>query len=152
MVGPGLLDADLTAGVLGRVRDRRPEGSSVVVDARALAAVDAPWDVGAVLTPHPAEMAVLLDCDVDEVVGDPVAAARTSAGRFAAVSLMKGPSTVIATPRGDAFVVDGGGVGMATSGSGDVLAGSSAASWREGRIRSRQPSGEYGFMPVPVVH
>jgi NAD(P)H-hydrate repair Nnr-like enzyme with NAD(P)H-hydrate dehydratase domain len=68
-------------------------------------------------------MARLLDCEADEVEADPLAAARTAADRFGAVTLIKGQYSHIVHPDGRAFRFEGGGVGLATSGSGDTLAG-----------------------------
>ena len=53
----------------------------------------------------------------------PLAAARRAAERYGAVALVKGRFSFIAAPDGRAFRFEGGGVGLATSGSGDVLAG-----------------------------
>ena len=81
------------------------------------------WRGGAILLPHAREMARLLDCELEEVEGDPLAAARRAAQRFDAVALIKGPYSHIVAPDGRAFRYKGGGVGLATSGSGDALAG-----------------------------
>jgi ADP-dependent NAD(P)H-hydrate dehydratase len=81
------------------------------------------WGGGTVLLPHSREMARLLDRDVETVQADPAAAAREAAQRFDAAALVKGPVSFIAAPGGRSFRLEGGGVGLATSGSGDVLAG-----------------------------
>lgn len=81
------------------------------------------WKGGAVLLPHAREMARLLECEVEEVEGDPLAAARRAAETFGAVSLIKGRYSYIVAPDGRAFRFTGGGIGLATSGSGDALAG-----------------------------
>jgi ADP-dependent NAD(P)H-hydrate dehydratase len=49
--------------------------------------------------------------------------AEDMAQRWNAVVALKGARTVIATPRGERWQHEGGNVGLATSGSGDVLAG-----------------------------
>jgi hydroxyethylthiazole kinase-like uncharacterized protein yjeF len=81
------------------------------------------WPGGAILLPHAREMARLLECEFEEVEADPLAAAREAAERYRAVALVKGQYSFIAAPDGRAFRFEGGGVGLATSGSGDVLAG-----------------------------
>lgn len=81
------------------------------------------WRGGSILLPHAGEMARLLECDPEEVEADPPAAARRAAERFGAVSLIKGQYSFIIAPDGRAFRLTGGGVGLATSGSGDALAG-----------------------------
>jgi hydroxyethylthiazole kinase-like uncharacterized protein yjeF len=76
-----------------------------------------------VLTPHAGEMAALTGLSKDEVLADPLAAARGAAQRLKAVIVMKGAVTHVVTPDGQAWRHEGGVKGLATSGSGDVLAG-----------------------------
>lgn len=78
---------------------------------------------GAALLPHSGEMARLLGVAREAVEADPDAAARAAAERFGAIALVKGEVSRIAAPDGRVFRYQGGGVGLATSGSGDVLAG-----------------------------
>ena len=114
-----LLDALLACGF----------GTPLVLDAAVLGSL-APraerlraWPGGAILLPHSREMARLLDCEPEEVEADPLAAARRAAERFGAVAVIKGQYSYIVGPDGRAFRFEGGGVGLATSGSGDALAG-----------------------------
>lgn len=81
------------------------------------------WPGGKVLLPHAGEMARLLGRERDEIEADPGAAASEAAERFDAVALIKGRYSFVAAPGGRLFRLEGGGVGLATSGSGDVLAG-----------------------------
>ena len=81
------------------------------------------WKGGAIVLPHAGEMARLLECEPDEVTADPLAAARRASETFGVVAVIKGRFSYIAAPDGRAFRFRGGGVGLATSGSGDVLAG-----------------------------
>lgn len=81
------------------------------------------WPGGVILLPHAREMARMLECEPEEIEADPLAAARRAAERFGAVSLIKGRFSFIVAPDGRAFRFTGGGVGLATSGSGDALAG-----------------------------
>jgi ADP-dependent NAD(P)H-hydrate dehydratase / NAD(P)H-hydrate epimerase len=77
------------------------------------------------LTPHPGEAARLLPGGtVESVQRDRVAAAAALAARYRAIAVLKGPHTLIAVPNVDALrVCDRGNPGMATGGTGDVLAG-----------------------------
>jgi NAD(P)H-hydrate repair Nnr-like enzyme with NAD(P)H-hydrate dehydratase domain len=68
-------------------------------------------------------MARLLGVPKDEVQADPLGAARRAAGALGAVVAMKGGCTFIVDPEGAAWSCDLGQVGLATSGSGDTLAG-----------------------------
>jgi hydroxyethylthiazole kinase-like uncharacterized protein yjeF len=81
------------------------------------------WKAGAIVLPHSGEMARLLGCEREEVEADPLAAARKAAETFGVVAVVKGPNSFIVAPDGRAFRYRGGGVGLATSGSGDTLAG-----------------------------
>ena len=81
------------------------------------------WPGGVALLPHSREMALLLGCAPEEVEIDPLHAARRAAERYNAVALVKGGHSFIVAPDGRAFRFQGGGIGLATSGSGDVLAG-----------------------------
>ncbi len=76
-----------------------------------------------VLTPHPMEMARLLHCSVEEVQRDRVETAKRAAAQFHAVAVLKGHHTVVADEHGNVYVNETGNPGMATAGSGDVLAG-----------------------------
>jgi ADP-dependent NAD(P)H-hydrate dehydratase len=104
-------------------------GVPLVLDAAALGCLAdmadevRAWRGGTTLLPHSREMARLLECAAEEVEIDPLSAVRRAAGRYEAVTLVKGRWSFIAAPDGRAFRFEGGGVGLATSGSGDVLAG-----------------------------
>jgi ADP-dependent NAD(P)H-hydrate dehydratase len=121
LIGPGMLDdsAGLAAALLATETH-----SPVVVDAGALVAVPtAPQRPGRVLTPNAAEMARLLKMDRKEVDADPWASGREAARRFEAIVVMKGASTHVVAPDGEAGRYAGGGPGLGVSGSGDVLGG-----------------------------
>jgi hydroxyethylthiazole kinase-like uncharacterized protein yjeF len=101
----------------------------LVLDATALgslpdvAAQVRAWRGGVTLLPHAREMARLLECEPEEVEIDPDGAVQRAAERYNAVALVKGRYSLIAAPDGRLFRFRGGGIGLATSGSGDVLAG-----------------------------
>ena len=102
---------------------------SVVLDADGLAAFTHQHDalrtapMPVVITPHAGELAMLMGLDRSEVLRDPVASARHAAATLQVIVVLKGGPTVIATPAGIAYVNPTGNAGMATAGSGDVLAG-----------------------------
>jgi len=75
------------------------------------------------LTPHPLEAARLLAVTSAEVQRDRLGAARAIASRFGAVVVLKGSGSVIASPGGAVYVNTSGNPGLATAGTGDVLAG-----------------------------
>ncbi|MDB4880290.1 MAG: hypothetical protein JWL60_1736 [Gemmatimonadetes bacterium] len=129
LVGPGLSDAR-TAHALLRVLVRRfGDDAVLVLDAAGLLALRddeallQPLAGRAVLTPHAGEMASLLELDKKEVEAHPATVARDAARRFGATIALKGPESWIAEPGGTLYHYTGGTVGLATSGSGDTLAG-----------------------------
>ena len=128
LIGPGMVEEDeacaLTSAILAGL-----SGPAFVLDAGALAQLSGWRDLLAthpdriVITPHAGEMANLLGRSRDAVEADPLAVAREVAQDFQVVVVMKGAQTQIVAPNGHAFCFRGGGVGLATSGSGDTLAG-----------------------------
>lgn len=76
-----------------------------------------------ILTPHPAEMARLLNSTTSFVEENRVEAAAKFAKEHNVILVLKGANTIIASPDGEIRFNLGGNPGMATAGSGDVLAG-----------------------------
>ncbi len=76
-----------------------------------------------ILTPHPAEMARLCSISVSEVENDRVNTALRLAREYNCIIVLKGANTLIATPNGEVRFNTCGNNGLATGGSGDVLAG-----------------------------
>ena len=120
-------------------------GKPLVVDADALnllAAGPRALVSGSVLTPHPAEAGRLLGVSTAEIQCDRYAAAQAMAKAYNAVSVLKGAGSLIARPPGASQSDDGphpdiavcpyGNPGLATGGSGDVLAGVCAALLAQG--------------------
>lgn len=77
----------------------------------------------AILTPHPAEAARLLECNTPEVQADRIAAAQEIAERYHCHVALKGCGTVLAAVDGRFWVNSTGNPGMATAGMGDILSG-----------------------------
>jgi hydroxyethylthiazole kinase-like uncharacterized protein yjeF len=127
VLGPGLIDeaasGSLACAVLAELE------TPVLLDGAALAGCAADPDVlhrldgSAVLTPHAGEMARMMGSERTAVEEDPARFARDAARRLRAVVVMKGATTYIAQPDGALFCNIEGDVGLATSGSGDTLAG-----------------------------
>ncbi len=80
-----------------------------------------------IITPHPKEASRLLGCSVEEVQHNRLNSAKRLADITDAVVVLKGSNTLIALPDGAVFVVTDGNPGMATAGTGDMLAGMIAA-------------------------
>lgn len=76
-----------------------------------------------VLLPHAGELASLLDCDEQAVEADPIGCGLRAAQRYRSIVLVKGVTSHVVTPSGDAWAYKGGAPGLGVSGSGDALAG-----------------------------
>jgi hydroxyethylthiazole kinase-like uncharacterized protein yjeF len=99
------------------------DGVPLVVDADALALVDGPLKVPAVLTPHAGELSRMTGVDRESIEAAPLRHAREAAARYDAVVLLKGRRTVVARPDGQVRITTTGVPWLATAGAGDVLAG-----------------------------
>lgn len=124
VLGPGLMDRDATCAFVARLLPWL-RGRAVLLDALAMDAVIPlrRFPEPVLLTPHAGEMAHLTGTAKEEVLADPLGAAREAARCWNAVVSLKGPTTIIAVPSGAAWMHEGGNCGLATSGSGDALAG-----------------------------
>ena len=135
VVGPGLGHTGETQALVWALLPDAGEdlAGRVVIDADALNALAALEDgaertpAGAVLTPHPGEMARLLGSSVADVQANRVGAAREAAGRYGCTVVLKGAHTVVADAEGRARISPFANPLLATAGSGDVLAGMIAA-------------------------
>ena len=170
VVGPGLGRDDSTATETRRVISQAQipmvvdgdglfcvswggEGARDIIRSRAAATV---------VTPHDGEYAMLLG---DKPSPDRLASARRMAIDLNCVCLLKGPTTVVAEPSGEALVISNADQRLATAGSGDVLAGmigallargvqpfhaAATAAWIHGRAASLFPH-EEGLVASDVV-
>ncbi|WP_371325473.1 NAD(P)H-hydrate dehydratase [Dechloromonas sp. ZY10] len=77
----------------------------------------------AILTPHPAEAARLLECSTREIQENRIAAANELVRRYGCQVVLKGCGSVVATVDGRWWINSTGNPGLATAGSGDVLSG-----------------------------
>jgi len=132
VLGPAMSSAERGSQLLAAVLEQKC-GGGMLIDAAALMQLG-PHAAGLraleqppLLTPHIGEMAGLLGWEADRIIADRPAALREAAQRFGAVVVLKGSTSLIANPEGALFCYAGGNVGMATGGSGDVLAGIAGA-------------------------
>lgn len=104
-------------------------GKPLVLDADALNLLAmAPRPVpGAVLTPHPGEVARLLGKTIEEIQYDRRAAAEALATCFQCAVVLKGAGSLVASPGRTTRVIPLGNPGMASGGMGDALTGIVAA-------------------------
>ena len=129
VLGPGIGDADVASRLLQLVLSTAPDDLVLVVDAMAIGCLKdlrhkaMPFHRRLILTPHHGEMAVLTGKDEGEISAHPAQIARDVARDLGAIVVLKGSDTVIAAYDGSSLHYGGGGTGLATGGSGDVLAG-----------------------------
>lgn len=130
LIGPGLEGTEASDAL---VRELLATGEgTAVIDAGALGAL-VPWIEGGelkeraderwVLTPHPGELARLIDSDADLEDAGAIARGRALAARWGCVLVLKGAPTLVCDPAGAVFVAGDAPTSLATAGSGDVLAG-----------------------------
>ena len=137
LIGCGLGICDDTRGLVTGFINRCLK--TMVLDADALNCIsDAPAvlrnaHAPVIITPHPMEMARLLGVNAAEVNANRERTAREFAARYNVIVVLKGAGTVTAAPDGRALINPTGNSGMATGGSGDVLAGICAALTAQGK-------------------
>jgi len=118
VVGPGMNSSK--ALVRYAVKQTVP----LVLDAAALHALDDAWSgAPAIATPHAGEMASLIDLDKAHVEAHAAQVAVDFARERGVVVILKGAVTFVADQDGGLWTHEQGNIGLAVSGSGDVLAG-----------------------------
>ena len=127
VIGPGLSRAPsvgkLVRALLVRI------GKPFVLDADGLFHLQGHLDLleriedHAVLTPHPGELATLINRSAAEIHEDRIEITRAFARERGVVLVLKGRPTAIGTPKGEVYLNPTGNTGLATGGSGDVLTG-----------------------------
>jgi NAD(P)H-hydrate epimerase len=138
LLGPGLSMSDPTVEFVRTLLPRIQK--PLVLDADGLNAVandgtDSARHLArtpAILTPHPGELARLLGRRAKELVKDTVGAARSAVDQFECEVILKGSPSIVASPDGTIDLCSLGNDGMATAGSGDVLAGLLAGLFAQG--------------------
>jgi NAD(P)H-hydrate epimerase len=128
LAGPGLGVAPDTQRLVSMLLQRAR--APLVLDADALNVLAGQPDMlrgrdrrPLVLTPHPGEFARLTNKTVAAVQADRLALARDHAVRQGVYLVLKGHHTLTCSPQGRVWINPTGNPGMATAGSGDVLAG-----------------------------
>lgn len=153
LMGPGLSQSETARKIVEEILSLLSEETirGLVIDADALRILadrddlrkllaERPADTACILTPHPGELAALLHCEIRELKA-PVTATESADGSTGAlpkirelceqlniVTAAKDARTCVVSPANDpVYLNTTGSHGMATAGSGDVLAGMTAA-------------------------
>jgi NAD(P)H-hydrate epimerase len=128
VLGPGWgkkMDRTL---VLKKALVMEEKGIPLILDADAIELVrDTKFNGNVILTPHPGELCKFTGIDQNELLSRPAPVLLKYARRCNAAILFKGHVITIAAPDGRLGVVDGMTPGLASGGSGDLLAGFCAA-------------------------
>ncbi|MCG3728686.1 NAD(P)H-hydrate dehydratase [Vibrio cincinnatiensis] len=120
-IGPGLGRDMIAQQLMACVQSiNKPK----VMDADALyfLAQSACYDEQRIITPHPAEAARMLDCDVENIEADRFQAVKALQQKYGGVVVLKGAGTLVCNGQ-DVYVCLAGNPGMASGGMGDVLTG-----------------------------
>jgi ADP-dependent NAD(P)H-hydrate dehydratase len=127
LIGPGMTDPVAVAELTQKMVERL-EGPVLVLDALSFSTLRADGvperrTGKIVVTPHSGEMAKFLGARREDVDQSPLNSARRAAAALSAVVAMKGAETYVVAENGQAWLSRNGCIGLATSGSGDTLAG-----------------------------
>jgi hydroxyethylthiazole kinase-like uncharacterized protein yjeF len=123
VIGPGLGRSEALTALVLRVMEEC--AVPLVLDADALFAASQDMSVfkrtgcRCIVTPHTGEFRRM----GGKLSGEPAADAAAFTAEYGCVTVLKGPETAVAFPDGDVFVSRLGNPGMASGGTGDVLAG-----------------------------
>jgi len=123
LIGSGMRDTDAIRELLPRLL-KIETLRALIIDASALPLIDdMQLHERTIITPHRGEMCALLHITEDELANNPINCGCGFAHRSRGVVVLKGAETLICDGAGSVFVNNRGNVGLATAGSGDVLAG-----------------------------
>ena len=138
VLGPGLGRTPATAQLVEWILRRAPGRLLLDADALTLFAEIGSLSDGApatqqrILTPHPGEAARLAGLSTGAVQAARSGSVRALADRYRATVVLKGSGTLVCDPGEEPWLNRTGNPGMATGGSGDVLAGIIGALWVQG--------------------
>lgn len=125
VVGPGLGTHEQTAQMLHNLLRHEPKPYILDADALNMIATHKDWlnllRPGTILTPHIKEFERLFGAADNQ--NERIQTLRNRASAHNLIIVLKGPGTLIAVPSGKLYKNTTGNPGMATAGSGDVLAG-----------------------------
>ena len=155
LVGPGVDGAEQQERVRWAMQAALDSSLPVIVDAGALSHLPERCPPNWILTPHAGELAMLLGSlpsagevavTRDDVESRPLHFVRQAAELTGATVLLKGATTLVASPSGVVFSQSEGTPWMSTAGSGDVLAGVLGALVAQAAQTVTDDDGAYALM------
>ncbi|WP_380873976.1 ADP-dependent (S)-NAD(P)H-hydrate dehydratase [Sphingomonas sp. DBB INV C78] len=129
ILGPGMSEHARTTDLVRQMLAApRPDLSIVLDAAAATCAAELADEIRrhegrVLLTPHHGEMAALTGRSIEEVAADPLGIAQRTAEDLGAVVAIKSAATFVTAPGAEPLAFASECIGLATGGSGDVLAG-----------------------------
>jgi hydroxyethylthiazole kinase-like uncharacterized protein yjeF len=140
LIGCGLSQHPSVVDFVQKVLLEMPSSlkTKIVIDADALNALAQTPDWwkklkrDAILTPHPGEMTRISGLSMKAISQDRLEAARGCAAKWNKTVILKGANSIIASPDGKAKINAAANPGLASAGTGDVLAGTIAALLAQG--------------------
>jgi NAD(P)H-hydrate epimerase len=127
LIGPGITTNPSTSSLIKNLIKKvscpmliDADGLNIIADKIELLK-DKPFPV--VVTPHPGEMARMLNTTSKEIQANRIESSRKLSAEYGIYVILKGARTIVATPEGEAYINPTGNPGMATAGTGDVLSG-----------------------------
>ena len=173
LMGPGLSGGENVKSVVMELtaQSKKP----MIIDADALNALKGNINIlkkkkaPAVLTPHVVEFSRISGHSVEEIRNNRITVARNFAKEFDVTLVLKGADTLVCCPDGRVFINTISNSGMATAGSGDVLAGIIAGIAAQGAnlcdaaclgvhlhtiagVLAAEKMGEYGMTAVDILN
>ena len=131
LFGPGIGRNEYIAQILEKILE--VSKIPVIIDADGLFALAQRNDIldkcscNIVLTPHEMEMSRISKYDLDYISENRIELSQSYAAAHGVTLILKGPHTIVTSMSGEQYININGNNGMATGGSGDVLAGMIAA-------------------------
>lgn len=127
VIGPGMSRHPDTMEFVRQIVEKAR--TPLVIDADALFAFKGKTEifkkcsVPIILTPHPGEMAMLTEKNIEDIQRARVEVAESFAKEFGVTLVLKGYRTIVASKAGLSYIATSGNSGLAKGGTGDVLAG-----------------------------
>ena len=131
LIGPGLSQTDDIGRLVSDVIEECE--CPLIVDADALNVISPDTSVlkrakcPVIITPHIGEFARLCKKEASQIINNPSSYAKEFAQKYGCIVVLKSHRTVVASPDGKVYANILGNPGMASGGTGDVLAGAIAS-------------------------
>lgn len=129
IVGPGLGNTENTNALVKTLLSSPNIRCPIVLDADGLSSIDKSLfdsinrNRPLLLTPHPGEMAKIMETDLRTIGDNRLKFAQSLATRSSSVTVLKGAGTIVAHPNNNYAIVSEPSPALAVAGSGDVLSG-----------------------------